>query len=79
MVYTKSWRTNVSFQVHSSSPSKDRIRRNSEGVLPATVMLDKIAGDIRARVPLEAVMPTETIVYPTIGKIMGHFPIDTNN
>jgi len=50
------------------SPCKDRIRRNSEGVLPATVMLDKIAGDIRARVPLEAVMPTESIVHPTIGE-----------
>ena len=46
---------------------KDRVRRNSEGVLPATVMLDKIAGDIRARVPLEAVMPTESILHPTIG------------
>jgi len=54
--------------LHSGSPSKDRIRRNSEGVLPATVMLDKIAGDIRARVPLEAVMPTETIIHPTTGE-----------
>jgi hypothetical protein len=54
--------------VARGSPSKDRIRRNSEGVLPATVMLDKIAGDIRARVPLEAVMPTETIVHPTLGE-----------
>jgi len=52
----------------NNSPSKDRIRRNSEGILPATVMLDKIAGDIRARVPLEAVMPTETIMHPTIGE-----------
>lgn len=55
-------------QAGVQSPTKDRIRRNSEGILPATVMLDKIAGDIRARVPLEAVMPTETIIHPTIGE-----------
>jgi len=30
-------------------------------------MLDKIAADIRARVPLEAVMPSENIVHPTSG------------
>jgi len=55
------------FEHQAGIPKEDRIRRNSEGILPATVMLEKIAGDIRARVPLEAVMPTENIIHPTIG------------
>jgi len=53
--------------VQNVSPSTDRIRRNSEGVIPGTMMLNRIAADIRARVPLEAVMPTENIIHPTTG------------
>jgi len=54
-----------------------RHRRNSEGILPATVMLDKIAGDIRNRVTLEAVMPSEQIVYPTTGEDANMTPVNT--
>jgi len=54
-----------------------RQRRNSEGILPATVMLDKIAGDIRNRVSLEAVMPSEQIVCPTNGEDASMTPVNT--
>jgi len=54
-----------------------RQRRNSEGILPATVMLDKIAGDIRNRVTLEAVMPSEQIIYPSAGEDANMTPVNT--
>lgn len=57
--------------------SVGRQRRNSEGILPATVMLDKIAGDIKNRVTLEAVMPSEQIVYPTSGDDTNMTPVNT--
>ena len=52
----------------SANGDQGRVRRNSEGVLPGTVMIDKIAGDIRSQIPLEAVLQSENIIYPSIGE-----------
>ena len=47
----------------------NRVRRNSEGVQsePATIIIEKIAADIRAQLPLDAVFKSENIIYPTVG------------
>jgi len=34
---------------------------------PASIKIEKIAADIRKKLPLDAIMKTENIVYPTIG------------
>jgi len=36
--------------------------------LPANACIERIAADIRERLPLEAVLPSEKIVYPTLGE-----------
>ena len=41
---------------------------NSEAVLEGTVSLNKIAAEIRTRLPLEAVLPSENIVFPSLGE-----------
>ena len=42
--------------------------RSSEGVLEGTVSLNKIAAEIRTKLPLEAIFPSENIVFPTLGE-----------
>ena len=34
---------------------------------PASIQIEKIAADIRKKLPLDAIMKSENIVYPTIG------------
>lgn len=65
------------FQNSNMGGTANRIRRNSEGVLPATVKLEMIAEDIRSRVPVEAVMPTENIIHPTIGEDSNLNPVNS--
>jgi len=43
-------------------------KQNSECLLEGTVSLNKIAADIRTRMPQEAVLPSENIVFPTLGE-----------
>ena len=42
--------------------------QNGEGLLEGTVSINKIAADIRTRMPQEAVLPSENIVFPTLGE-----------
>ena len=51
----------------SCTTKNERVRRNSDGVQPASVIIDKIAADIRSQLPLDAVLKSENIIYPTIG------------
>ena len=45
-----------------------------DGLEEGDQMLNQIAGDIRAQMPLEAVLQSESIVYPTVGEDAGLNP-----
>ena len=49
-------------------PEYERSAGDSGKDLPTSASIERIAADIRARLPLEAVLPAENIVYPTVGE-----------